>query len=80
MVVSDTRVGRMDTTPLLKVLKQRHPEIVSAGTEERLVKAVQDEAMRLKPLAALAGQRHGARPPRRRPEEAVWYRVKRAPR
>ena len=144
MVVSDTRVGRMDTTPLLKVLKQRHPQIVSvvlasdsdvdavielinqgqvyrfipkpvkpaflkimlalavhehrelrstpgigrrhavqaapAGTEERLVKAVQDEAMRLKPLAALAGQRHGARPPRRRPEEAVRYRVKRAPR
>jgi len=29
VLVSDTRVGRMDTTPLLKVLKQRNPEIVS---------------------------------------------------
>lgn len=119
VVVSDTRVGRMDTTPLLKVLKQRHPSIVSvvltsdsdvdsviklinqgqvyrfipkpvkpaflkimlasavhkhrelrstpgmerrhavqaapAGTEERLVKAVQEEAMRLKPLAHAQG-------------------------
>lgn len=115
VVVSDTRVGRMDTTPLLKVLKQRHPNIVSvvltsdsdvdsviklinqgqvyrfipkpvkpaflkimlasavhkhrelrstpgmerrhavqpapAGTEAKLVKAVQEEAMRLKPMA-----------------------------
>ncbi|NKE64799.1 response regulator [Ramlibacter sp. RBP-2] len=119
VVVSDTRVGRMDTTPLLKVLKQRHPEIVSvvlasdsdvdaviklinqgqvyrfipkpvkpaflkimlasavhkhrelrrtpgmgrrhavqaapAGTEDRLVKAVQEEAMRLKPQAHSQG-------------------------
>lgn len=29
VLVSDTRVGHVDTTPLLKVLKQRHPEIVS---------------------------------------------------
>jgi len=29
VLVSETRVGRMDTTPLVKVLKQRHPEIVS---------------------------------------------------
>jgi DNA-binding NtrC family response regulator len=29
VLVSDTRVARMDTTPLLKVLKQSHPEIVS---------------------------------------------------
>jgi DNA-binding NtrC family response regulator len=29
VLVSDTRVGRVDTTPLLKVLKERHPEIVS---------------------------------------------------
>ena len=29
VLVSETRVGRMDTTPLVKMLKQRHPEIVS---------------------------------------------------
>ncbi|OWW20353.1 hypothetical protein AYR66_13515 [Noviherbaspirillum denitrificans] len=29
VVMSDTRVGRMDTTPLVKLLKQRRPEIVS---------------------------------------------------
>jgi DNA-binding NtrC family response regulator len=29
VLVSDTKVGRMDTTPLVKLLKQRHPEIVS---------------------------------------------------
>lgn len=119
VIVSDTRVGRMDTTPLLKVLKQRHPHIVSvvltadtdvdaviklinqgqvyrfipkpvkpaflkimlasavhkhrelrstpglerrhvvqaapAGTEEKLVQAVQEEAMRLKPAAQAQG-------------------------
>jgi len=29
VLVSETRVGRMDATPLVKLLKQRHPEIVS---------------------------------------------------
>ncbi len=29
VLVSDTRVGRMDTTPLVKMLKKRQPEIVS---------------------------------------------------
>jgi DNA-binding NtrC family response regulator len=29
VLVSDTRVGRMDSTPLLKLLKGRHPEIVA---------------------------------------------------
>jgi len=119
VIVSDTRVGRMDTTPLLKVLKQRHPAIVAvvltadsdvdaviklinqgqvyrfvpkpvkpaflkimlasavhkhrelrstpglerrhavqampADTEEKLVRAVQEEAMRLKPQAQAPG-------------------------
>ena len=29
VLMSETRVGRMDATPLVKLLKQRHPEIVS---------------------------------------------------
>lgn len=29
VLVSDTRVGRVDTTPLVKMLKHRHPDIVS---------------------------------------------------
>lgn len=29
VLVSDTRVGRIDTTPLVKMLKHRHPDIVS---------------------------------------------------
>lgn len=29
VLVSDTRVGRVDTTPLIKTLKHRHPDIVS---------------------------------------------------
>ncbi|WP_420475869.1 response regulator [Noviherbaspirillum sp. ST9] len=29
VLMSETRVGRMDTTPLVKLLKQKHPEIVS---------------------------------------------------
>ncbi len=29
VLVSETRVGRLDTTPLVKLLKQRHPEVVA---------------------------------------------------
>jgi DNA-binding NtrC family response regulator len=39
--VSETRVGRVDTTPLLKMLKQHHPDIVSVVlTMETDVEAV----------------------------------------
>jgi DNA-binding NtrC family response regulator len=38
VLVSETRVGQVDTTPLLKLLKQSHPEIVS------MVLAVESDA------------------------------------
>jgi DNA-binding NtrC family response regulator len=41
VLVSETRVGRVDTTPLLKMLKQHHPDIVSVVlTMETDVEAV----------------------------------------
>jgi DNA-binding NtrC family response regulator len=61
VLVADTRVGRMDTAPLLKLLKQSHPQIVSVvftadGDVDAVIKLInQGQVYRFIPKPVKAG-------------------------